>query len=460
MHVNDPCYPHIHKALDTALITQLFQNHLFARKQWGGETAVIVESCSIKNKRHKPGKSFVLSYHLRLLDTQTGTRNEQVIGARLCKTGQGQQELQEERDKHFRNTGTASQVIYLPEIEVLLWIFPQDRKLIHLAQILDVGFLKRHLTEMLPMLGCEPVAQIYDVHTDVLQYLPERSCMIRYLLTVKNPNNASSEHKIIYGKNYRDECGAESFSIMQQLFPQLPKCAIPLSYDSQLRTLWQSHLPGIPLEWQDLEANTALELLKNIAVYLAVFQDCQIQTAGYYGVKEIDEQLFDTVKAAKTKDKKLAIQVANLVNHLLSIRKELPWPTDIVFPLHQDLKFGNILINDNSVCLIDLDTVCLGDPLADIGSLITNFYRNGLHAGRDVAYVDTIVDLFLHHYEGSVTWEVDRKRLNWFIAAAFVHEVVRRILRQRHELGLKHLQTYFELSQRYAGLLTEELQSA
>jgi thiamine kinase-like enzyme len=197
-----------------------------------------------------------------------------------------------------------------------------------------------------------------------------------------------------------------------------------------------------------------------MAAYLAVFQGCQLQTTGYYGVKEIEEQLFDVVKAAMPQDKQLAEQIANCVNHLLAIREELPWSTDIISPLHQDLKFGNILINDNSVCLIDFDTVCLGDPLTDIGSLVTNFYRNGLHAGRDVAYVDSIVNLFLRKYENSVTWEVDMTRLNWFIAAAFIHEVIRRILRQRHELGLQHLQTYFDLSKRYVGLLVEELQSA
>jgi Phosphotransferase enzyme family len=459
MEINDPCYPQINQALDTALMSQLFQRSLFSAN-FDNSNSIIIESCDIKNKRHKPSKSFVLSYHLCLLDTQTEVRSGQVIGARLCKLGKGRQELHEEREKHSRNTGTSSQVVYVPELEMMAWAFPQDRKLVNLAQILDVDFLKNYLDEMLPLLGCESSARIYDVQADVLQYLPERSCMIRYSLVVKNPVNASSKQIIIYGKNYRDECGAEVFSVMKQLFPQLPKCAIPLSYDPHLRTLWQSHLPGIPLEWQDLETNKTPELLKNMAAYLAVFQDCQVQTTGYYGVKEIEEQLFDAVKVAMPQDKQLAEQIADWVNHLLAIREELPWSTDIVTPLHQDLKFGNILINDNSVCLIDFDTVCLGDPLADIGSLVTNFYRNGLHAGRDVAYVDSIVNLFLRNYENLVTWEVDRNRLNWFIAAAFIHEVIRRILRQRDELGLKHLQTYFDLSKQYAGLLVEELQSA
>ncbi|NOU20674.1 MAG: aminoglycoside phosphotransferase family protein, partial [Methyloglobulus sp.] len=272
--------------------------------------------------------------------------------------------------------------------------------------------------------------------------------------------HASCEHKIIYGKNYRDDRGVEVFSIMQQLFRQLPKCAIPLGYDPHLRTLWQSHLSGVPLEWRDLETSNAPGLLKNMATCLAAFQDCQVQTTGHYGFKEIDGQLFDTIRAEKPQDKLLSEQIADWVATLLAIRDELSWPTEIAFPLHQDLKFGNILVEENSACLIDLDSVCLGDPLADIGSLVTNFYRNGLQAERDVAYIDVIVESFLSSYEDAVTWEVDRSRLNWFIAAAFVHEVIRRILRQRHEIGLKHIQTYLDLSKRYVGLIVEELENA
>ena len=118
------------------------------------------------------------------------------------------------------------------------------------------------------------------------------------------------------------------------------------------------------------------------------------------------------------------------------------------------------MVDENNICLIDLDSVCLGDPLADVGSLVSNFYRNGLHAGRDISYVDKIVEQFLHVYAEISTQKFERSQLNWYIAAAFAHEVIRRILRQRHEIGLKHIQTYLNLSKRYAGLIVEELENA
>ena len=142
------------------------------------------------------------------------------------------------------------------------------------------------------MLDCS-AGNVKDVQTEVLHYLPERSCMVRYRLTVGSQVNDAEVNKIIYGKNYRDDRGSEVYSIMQQLAVQLPKCAIPLGYDAEYRTLWQSHLPGIPLEWSDLETTKVSGLLKNMASCLTAFQDCQINTLDQYGFPEIDEQLFE-----------------------------------------------------------------------------------------------------------------------------------------------------------------------
>jgi hypothetical protein len=452
--INDPCYPQIAIALDTGTMAQVLQSILFPTIGNPDEGIVIV-SCEIKNKRHKPGKSFVLSYHLFLFDKQTHNRWEQIVGARLCRTGCGQKELVEERTKHTRNTGLQSPVIYQSDLEMMVWVFPHDRKLVHLEKILDVSFLKSHIDKMLPLLNCNGGYRINEIQTEVLHYLPERSCMVRYRLILEDTRQQERIEKIIYGKNYRDDRGDEVDSIMRQLVEQLPKCALPLGYDKQYRTLWQAHISGTPLEWQDLETSNAHGLLRAMAECLSVFQSCQVTTIGRYGFQEIDEQLFDTIKAAEPQDKMLTEQVKRQVASLITLRDELCWHETEMRPLHQDLHLGNFMVEQNTACLIDLDSVCLGDPLADIGSLVTNFYRNGLHAGRSLIFTDDIVDSFLAAYEESISWKIDHSHLNWFIAAAFVHEVIRRILRQRHELGLAHIKTYLELSERYAELAAE-----
>ena len=451
----DPCFPQTPKIYDMGLMARIFQDNLFADSPFDSS---VVESCKIKNQRHKAGKNFVIAFDLVLFNTQTGRRQQQVVSGRFCRGGLGLLELSQERERHQNKTGTQSAVLYLPEVELMAWVFPQDRKLVHLARIMDEAFLKTYLNVMLPLLDCAADSHIDDVQMEVLHYLPERSCMIRYRLTIKDPTQATKQHKIIYGKNYRDNYADETHAIMCQLAMQLPKTAISLGYDEQLRTLWQSHLSGIPLVWGDLETLNAASLLKAMAACVAKFQGCKIKTARRYGFAEIDEQLFDTITAADAQDKLLAKQLSVWVSALMAKREALSWAEQPAFPLHQDLHLGNFMMDGDDLCLIDMDTVCLGDPLADIGSLVANFYSRGFNAGRDVAYVDAIVEQFLRNYRASVSWKVEYSQLNWFIAATFVHEVIRRSLRKRHETGLEQIKIYLELSKRYAGLIPDELE--
>lgn len=450
--IKDPCFPQMDRASDVVYMRELLQQTLFSNPDDGSAEFFLIELCQIANKRHKPGRSFVLSYRLIVRDDENDERFEQIVSARLCKTGQGLQELDSERKAYRKKMDEDSAVLYLHQLEMLLWLFPEDRKLVHLSKIMNRGLLKSHLDGMLPLLNVGRSSQLLDVYPEVLHHLPERSCMIRYRLTIRDPDTDQEIVKIIYGKNYRDDRGSEVYANMKQLARQLPNCARPLQYDDPFRTLWQSHLPGTPLVWSDLESLKTQELLAKMAECLARFQSCQLNTSLHYGLKEIDEQFRDTVKACRIVEHNLSVQISQWIDQLISIRSDMGFVRDEVneTPIHQDLKLGNFLVDKTDIYLIDLDSVCLGDPLADIGSLVANIYRNGLQEGRKSSDIDAMVGSFLKAYEQSISFGISHSRLNWYISAALVHEVIRRLLRQQHFSGLAHLSQYMDLSRRYA----------
>jgi len=321
--INDPCFPQIERASDVVYMRELLQQMLFSNPAAGSVDSFLIELCQIANKRHKPGRSFVLSYRLIVRDDENDERFEQIVSARLCKTGQGLQELDSERKAYRKNLEEDSAVLYLHQLEMLLWLFPEDRKLVHLSKIMNQGLLKSHLGGILPLLNVGQSSQLLDVYPEVLHYLPERSCMIRYRLTIRDSDTDQEIVKIIYGKNYQDDRGREVFANMKQLARQLPNCARPLQYDDSFRTLWQSHLPGIPLVWSDFESLKTPELLVKMADCLARFQSCQLNTSLHYGFKEIDEQFRDTVKACQIVEQKLSVQISQWIDQLISIRNEM-----------------------------------------------------------------------------------------------------------------------------------------
>ena len=444
----DPQLPHLSTALQPLLMQKLLQRTLLSPLDNQGH-GLVVDSCLIGETRHKPGKSCVLSYRLQLRDGRTGACQEQVVSARLCKPEQGLEEFNRARTRELSPAPGLQPVAYLPETEMVLWSFPNDRKLTHLPQLLNLKFLAAHLPKKLLSLELDESDEIGAIETEILHYLPERSCMIRYRLAMKR-STGGSQALTLYGKNYRDEQGAEVYSIMRQLADQMSGSAVPLGYDHDLRTLWQSQVPGKPFLWETLPASHTLAVFRGVARCVAEFHRCTLQTSGRFDLEDIDESLLDTVRVAEQACPNLAGRIRSLVNRLFAQRRSMDWSETLTTPIHRDLKMCNFLIDGERVALIDMDCVCIGDPLTDIASLIANTHHNGIRAGCDDAGIRKVVDLFRSDYAGMAAYAVSLPRLNWYTAAAFIHEITRRSIHQLNAERMMHISDYLDLSERYA----------
>lgn len=137
--IDDPCYPQITKAMDKAFVCGALQAALFPSAHANDQGDSLIVSCNIKNLRHKPSKRFMLSYQLALVYTRTGARRNQLVSGSLCKVGLGRHILGSDGNKQ-------SSALYIAALDMLVWVFPLDRKLIYLAQIRQVMM---HSTEFL-----------------------------------------------------------------------------------------------------------------------------------------------------------------------------------------------------------------------------------------------------------------------------------------------------------------------
>jgi aminoglycoside phosphotransferase (APT) family kinase protein len=456
----DPKFPQISKILEPNKMLKVLQNTLFVNK--GQVPATLkLQHCSVGEKRYKPGKSFLLSYRLGLQDTATDTCYEQLMSAQLCFPGKGLSDFKASLDNGWKTQIHSPigipPVSYIPEVNMLLWAFPHDRKLPHLPKLLDTENLGSYFTAYLSGLKLSSSEYVASVAIKLMHYLPECSCMIRYTLTIANKVTAVELRQIIlYGKNYCDGSGFETYSIMRQLAEQTSHCAKPYAYDVETRTLWQAHVLGEPFEWTSALA-TNPDLIARIATCIAAFHSCTLDAAGFYDFSDISEQLQATCNIASATNPMLGKQVQAAVHAIRWNYRQMDWSDTVTTPIHLDLKMGNLLISDDKVFLIDMDCVQLGDPLADIGSFVANLYLNGLRFGSDVAQINEVAALFCDEYCASVDWAVDYAKLNWYIAAALIHEVVRRSLRQQNEERLKQVSAIIELSNRYSLLCSESI---
>jgi Phosphotransferase enzyme family len=451
---NDPQFPQLPKILESAYMREVLQNALFRNKE---EPTITIKSCSIGEKRHKPGKSFLLSYRLGLQHVGANVCHEQLMTAQLCRPGRGPSEFEACLEKQTQLPVGIPAVSFLPEVDMLLWAFPHDRKLVHLPKLLDAENLRTYFTKHCVEFEILPSEHVVSVQSEIMHYLPERSCMIRYTLAIADELSAGEPRQIIlYGKNYRDGSGFETYYIMRQLAEQTSHCAKPYAYDAETRTLWQAHVPGEPFEWTSALA-TNHELIARVATCIAAFHSCTLDTTRFYGFSDISEQLQAACNIASVADPMLGEQVQAAVHAIRRNYKQLDLRNTVTTPIHLDLKMGNQLIADVKVFLIDMDCVQLGDPLVDVGSFVANLYLNGLRFGSDLGHIDEVVAIFCDKYSAVVDWFVDRAKLNWHIAAALIHEVVRRSLRQQNVERLKQVGAIIELSNRYSVLCGESI---
>ena len=443
MQIDSQC-PHLSTALQPSLMLELLQRALLDPLDHEGQR-LRMDACIVGEKRYKPGKSFVLSYRLHVHDAQTGAKHEQVVSARLCRPDEGLAEFHRASSRQLVHTPGVRALAYIPEIEMVVWSFPNDRKLSHLPKLLDVEHLKTCLPEKLRALGAGESHEIDTITPEILHYLPERSCMIRYRLSLKDRSTGDNGALTIYGKTSRDEDGAEVYSIMRQLSAQIPGSAIPLGYDQKLRTVWQSHIPGEPFLWETLEESQIQEIFREIARSVAKFHSCAVLTDRRFDLTDIEESLIDTIAAARQAYPDVEGRIASLVSALLAQRRSMGWSETLTTPIHRDLKMRNFLIDGEHIALIDMDCVCLGDPLSDLGSLIANFYLNGIRASCHQDRIREAVDVFCRTYAECVPWSLSWPQVDWHTAAALIHEVTRRSIRQLDGQRVKHISEYLDL---------------
>ena len=446
----DPQFPQIAKILEPSYMLAALQKALFCNKE-KISSLIKIESCSIGEKRYKPGKSFKLSYTLTLRELTTSECYEQVVTAQLNPIGASQISvgvcLENSADFPF----DMPSVSYLPEANMMLWSFPYDRSLPHLPKLLNTKKLSAYFKESWPNLNLLVSECIASIQTKIMHYLPEQSCMIRYTLAIveQATNKDSVREIIIYGKNYHDDCGVHTYAIMKQLADQIDHCAKPLHYDAETKTLWQAHVPGNPFEWTAILLENP-SMVVRVAKCIGAFHSCVIEVDRQYGFTQISQQLESAVNISANVDSSLSKHVQDLVAEIFEVYRTLDWTGSAnSSPLHLDLKMGNFLISDDKAFLVDMDSVCLGDPLVDTGSFIANLYLNGLRAGSTVGEIEQVVALFIDKYKATVASLVDDGKLYWYIAAALIHEVLRRSLRQQSVERIQHNATYIHLSHSY-----------
>ncbi len=375
----DPVFPLLPAALDPYQAGKAFQAALATNGR-----PVRQLQCQIERSRVKRGRKAVIGYRLVGVDQHGQAFDQQAMialwpdgeAAKLSAMG-GEVSPSTVGPGSFEVTGLAGRA----------WLFPNDRK-VHAI---------RNLLEAIP----EAVTQGAQASgLQIAHYVPEQGCTVRLALP----------HGAAYGKARADDRAAVAAKVGQGSTPAGIRLAAILHHDPEKRIMWQKEVAGTPVAPSAISAAPRLWSAR-LAVAVHAFHAID-PPAGLKSLT-VDSLAANIVRRAERTAGAMP-SLAREIEHLSAkLTAKRPEPSKLALS-HCDLHLANLLWDDESFALIDLDTCALAPPALDFGSLCAALIHTAIEAGATDIQIVTIIS------ELRRAARVDG--FDWFVAASLLGE--------------------------------------
>jgi len=361
----DPDFPQLEVARDPARMLGIFRAHL---KPVGG-TAYQVEDCLPFRFRCRQSTSrCVLQYTLRLVDRKTGRRQDQwVTGLVYAEPGAAERLWQEMRadEPHSdipERWRTFQPVGFIPDLQMVVQVFPYDRRLPHLSPVL--GEASRRLEPLLLARLGPGQWRMEEESIEPTRYRTELGAALRYTLRAREALTARRETVRCYLKVYRDDRGERTLHLLRVLSERAGARSYdtvrPLAYWPDVRTLVLEEAPGAALQQLLLEDRDSFAAMGAVARAVATFNQ---DHSGITRRQSLADQLEDVRLAAglvRWACPDLSAAVEEITAAVVGGLDEAS-PA----PIHGDLKTDHVFLSDDRATFIDLDSAALADPVRD-----------------------------------------------------------------------------------------------
>src|SRR5215207_4303146 len=352
---------------------ETFRTHL---RPAGGK-AYDIEDCRLIRLRYRQDSRCFLLYALRLSEPDTGReRDVQVTGLLYAEKDRAEQAWRRLRATDPRQEIpeawlTFEPVSFVPELEMLVQVFPYDHRL-----------------PALPYLAAGPPPELEPVllgrfgpgewrleacNVEPVRYR-EQGAVLRYTAKGRNAATGGRREKSFYAKVYRDEGqGQQTHQVLRELWKQARTngegftVARPLAYLSGLRTLLQEEAPGTSLEEILLGDGDTTEAVRRVALALAAFnQGDAPATTRRYLLADHAAYLERAGSVLRRGCPHLRLEVESIIEGVLAGLEEVP-----LMPTHRHLSPDHIFLDGERTIFIDLDMFAKADPVLDPARLLT-----------------------------------------------------------------------------------------
>jgi Phosphotransferase enzyme family len=446
MTISDEKLPHMGELMNTAGMREIFERELIP----AGEISDFrrIDDCQILSVKYRPGKSCLVTYLLTIKFRKKSRSHTQMMTALTCGEGESLPLFLSAQQELLVPDKIGCSLLHLPALESVVWVFPNDRKLTGLPALTNLALLKKSI---LPDLLKKVFSGEWRMlERGVVHYMAERSCMISVNLELQGAGAETTRSIRLFGKTYCLDEGEAAWNGHKHIWESdarrrgrlvIPQ---PLAYQPEIKTVWQIGLDGMTLNEFDDQTGLFTELLEKAGSAVANLHRIQTPFAPLITVKEINTKLEASTELLTRAIPARRADLEDTVDRLTvasGLVERCPMTT-----LHGDLHLKNFYVTKGQIALIDLDDLCQGDPLKDVGSCVAALYYRGLLRGRSYSETEKIAAQFIEAYRAEAGWELSEPALNWHTAAALIYERAYRSVTRMKAGGLAILGEIIELA--------------
>ena len=376
----DPRFPQLEIAGDPRRMLEVFRNHL---KSVPGKARTILGCTPYRFRCFQSSSRCVLQYTLHVIEPSTGRQRDQwatgliyadpTEAQRIWQTLQANDPAPEipEPWRTFEPMG------FVPELDMVVEVFPYDRRLPQLVRMLD-GALRDLEPLLLARLG-PGRWQAGERTIEPTRYRTELGAVLRCSLPARDAGTGRGETVRCYLKVYCDERGAEEFERLRS-WTQAPRPGYslvrPVAYLHDLRTLVLEEAPGTSLREMLLHTGDPVAAVRTVARAVAAFNRDSLDVSRTYSPSHQRDGLKVASALLQWVCPEKRAMIGGVSSVVMGNLPEAPPKT-----LHGDLTTDHVFLSGDEVVLVETDSVAHGDPVRDPALLFASIVRTlSLHS--------------------------------------------------------------------------------
>ena len=285
-------------------------------------------------------------------------------------------------------------LVFLPELNGVLWGFPFDPVMPSLDRCLDGGWIAEAL-------GRRRIAELLGrrssgaLQPELVSYDPEAGAIFSYC-----PGEGWDE-PVAYGKVAPEDTSGLVYVVMNRLWRSPARrsgqlrLARPLAFRPEAGLLLQAAVPGAPIG-RERNRKIFLDLVESAGPALAAIHTADLP----FGPERRPEGLLARLERGlddlALTAPPLHRTLRRLLNQLVArAERGTGGPT---VPSHGDFKWDQLLHHEGQFSLIDFELVCQAEPAFDVGYFCAYLPPSSPRDWRDGTAVEMLREAFLRAY--------------------------------------------------------------